>query len=227
MNRLSIVPFVTTILLCTTPMNTFTNTAKFYGSAHLSNQNYTDLDIRGSGHLTKVTVTNTATVKGSAYLIDFVCPYLEVKGSIHGESINVKEADIAGAFRCKHSQFDVLTVHGSFAAHATTIGTKLSVHGSIIASDLECPFITVTATRVELKNSRVKTMVVEKIASTYLGAFNLWGLLSWGTHEPKIGEVYLHETCVDSITFQGLPGRIILTHGAKVGTVVNGIVEYR
>jgi len=57
----------------------------------------------------------------------------------------------------------------------------------------------------------------------YHGLFNLWGLLSWGTHEPKATKVYLDGGTVDSIAFQGLPGRVILTHTAQVGNVINGI----
>lgn len=208
-------------------MNTFTNTTHFYGSAHVSNQNYTDLDIKGSAHLTKVTVANSTDIKGAAHLINFTCPQLTVKGSMHAESIVVRQADIFGSFKCLNGQFDVLTVRGACAIQDSTISEKLSVHGGIEASALECPFIQVKTTRAEFKNSHIATIIVEKISDTYHGIFNLWGLLSWGSYTPKVTEIYLDGSSVDSVTFQGIPGRVILSHGARMGTVVNGTVENR
>lgn len=210
-----------------TTMNIFSNPTQFNGSVHLSDQQYTDLEINGSGHLARVTVTNSAIMRGSTHLIDFVCPQLTVKGSLYGEAMAVKNADISGAFHCKNSKFDVLTVQGSFIAHATKISDRLSVYGSITATDLECPLIEVKAAKIELKSSLVKAIILGKVADTYSGFFNLWGLLSWGACVPKVSEVYLDGSSVDSITFQGLPGRVILSHGARVRTVVNGAIENR
>lgn len=229
MNHLNIVPIIITTLLCTTTMNTRTNPTKIYGSAHLSNQNYTDLDVKGSAHLTNVTVANHTTIFGSAHLVNFTCPQLTVKGSLHSETITVEHADIFGALQCRNGKFDTLIVRGSIVVHSTKINSKLSVHGSIIASKIECPLIEALSAHITFTDSSIGTLIVKERAnpwasSTYKGILNLWGLLSWGTAS-QASEVYLDGTCVDSITFQGLPGRVILTHEARVGTVVNGTVE--
>lgn len=208
-------------------MNTRTNTEKFYGSVHLADQTYADLEISGTAHLTNVTVTNSALFRGSAYLADFSCSELTIKGSMHADALVVKNADIFGSCHCSDAHFDVLTIYGSCLANSATINNQLCVYGSIIACKIECPLVEISSTHVEFKKSSVHTIIVKKIESSYKGILNLWGLLSWGTATSVKSEVYLDATSVDTVTFQDMPGLVILTNGATASHVINGTIEKR
>ena len=127
---------VTTSILFTLSlitMDTYTNATKFYGSVHLADQTYTDLEISGTAHLTNVIIHSSALVYGSAYLADVACPELTVRGTMHVDAIVIKNAAIFGSCHCSNAQFDVLTLYGSCVANSTKINNKLCVHGSIIA----------------------------------------------------------------------------------------------
>jgi len=211
--------------LCIVSTNTFTSLAKFYGATHLSNQNYTNLEISGSAHLTNITVTNHATIYGGAHLRNFTCSQFIAKGGIDADQAMIKNADISGSFRCNNGTFDLLTIHGSSIFDTVKIRHSLHVYGSIVASNLQCPCIEVASDKVELKNSYIDTIIVKNNDNTYYGFFNLWGLLSWGTRTSKMSEVYLDGGSVsDSIIFQGPAGRVILTNGAQVAAVQNGTI---
>ena len=84
---------VTTSILFTLSlitMDTYTNATKFYGSVHLADQTYTDLEISGTAHLTNVIIHSSALVYGSAYLADVACPELTVRGTMHVDAIVIK-----------------------------------------------------------------------------------------------------------------------------------------
>ena len=68
---------------------------------------------------------------------------------------------------------------------------------------------------------------MKKVETNYKGIFNLWGLLYWGTSTLVKSEVYLDATSVYTITFQDIPGLVILTNGATVAHVINGTIEKR
>ena len=208
-------------------MDTYTHIEKFYGSVHLADQTYADLEISGTAHLTHVTITHSALVYGSAYLADVACPELTVRGTLHADSIDIKHADIFGSCHCSDAYFDVLMLYGSCVINNTKINNQLCVHGSMVACKIECPLIEVSSTHVEFKKSSIGALVVKKMENNYKGVFNLWGLLGWGTATSLKSELYLDATSVDTITFQDIPGLVILTNGATVAHVINGTIEKR
>lgn len=215
------------IILSTLSMSSFAQQSRFYGVNYLSNQHYRDLEINGSAHLDNIIVANTTIVRGSAYCRDAICQKLSVKGSIQGHAIMAKHADISGSIECTGGTFDILNVAGSCTLETNNMTSRLFVKGKLDATDLQCPVIEVKTMKIKLSNPLVGMILVTQNELAYCGIFNLWGLLSFGNPLQEPTNIYIDGGSVESITFQELAGRVIITNGCQVSLVHNGTIEAR